>query len=208
MGVSRYWVDGQLCKGMTFAQRVTPRDLAAMAKSVMAYRARPEGYSSDVPLHYFVATAEEESSHALNLHYQEPPGTDPPETFGVYQISASEAARYGVRPEQMYELGPATSVMVSLARLHLDQIAWACAAQGYRELPVPDLWAYLAIAHNQGIGTYALDGGGALGTIRRNGVDWAAYKIRNAHLGLPIITNGYGDSCLDGGERWAEVGDL
>jgi hypothetical protein len=55
-----------------------------------------------------------------------------------------------------------------------------------------DVWAYLALAHNQGLGA-------ALKTIRTYGLDWDAYKKRNPTM-TGIIE--YGDDCISGGPAW------
>jgi hypothetical protein len=59
----------------------------------------------------------------------------------------------------------------------------------------PDLWAYLAMAHNMGQGA-------ALKSIASYGLDWDAYRARNP--GLPFVSKGYGDDVISGGRYWTD----
>jgi hypothetical protein len=58
-----------------------------------------------------------------------------------------------------------------------------------------DTWAFLAIAHNEGLGA-------AEKTIMAHGLNWSAWKKRNPRLAAMAA---YGDDCITGGDRWAEA---
>jgi hypothetical protein len=74
-------------------------------------------------------------------------------------------------------------------------------ASGVFDNDTPDLWAYLAISHNQGLGA-------ALQSINAYGMNWAAYKQRNAgSTTLPAHFAAYGDDAISGGQHWPSGSD-
>ncbi len=125
-------------------------------------------------------------------------------SVGPYQIGDEEARRYGFRLEDMTDLDKATTCMV---RMSEDNRRGLRAAAGLSDAtPDPDhmdlsgrrwpggiMRAYLAIAHNKGMGFARL-------TIQRFKMDWASYKERNPTDN--IVDHGYGDDCVTGGPRW------
>ena len=125
-------------------------------------------------------------------------------SVGPYQIGDEEARRYGFALEDMLDLGKATECMV---RMTEDNRRGLRATASLSEsAPDPDYvdpssrrWvggtmrAYLAIAHNKGMGFARL-------TIQRYGMDWTAYKERNPHDS--IVDHGYGEDCVTGGPQW------
>lgn len=125
-------------------------------------------------------------------------------SVGPYQIGDEEARRYGFRLEDMIDLDKATTCMVRMAE---DNRRGLRAATGLSDAtPDPDYvdatgrrWpggvmrAYLAIAHNKGMGFARL-------TIQRFGMDWASYKKRNTSDN--IVDHGYGDDSITGGSWW------
>lgn len=122
-------------------------------------------YSKRILPQYFVATAEHESGRALNEVDTEPDGFV---SKGIFQISDDEAKAVGLANADLLDLQQAMRVFARLMEQRLDAIQKA-AGTGYK---LPDAWAYLTVAHNQGTGA-------AMATIKNYGMDWAAYKSRN-----------------------------
>ena len=62
--------------------------------------------------------------------------------------------------------------------------------------PYPnDVWAYLALCHNQGKAA-------CLKTIKNYSLNWEAYKKRNPKL--RIVSSGYGDDVITGGPHYPQ----
>ncbi len=125
-------------------------------------------------------------------------------SVGPYQIGEEEARRYGHRLEDMLDLGLASTCMVRLAEDNRRSIRATAGLAG--NTPDPDhvdeagvqwpggaMRAYLAIAHNKGLGFVRL-------TVQRNQINWLAYKERNPYDNL--VDHGYGDDCVTGGPTW------
>ena len=87
-----------------------------------------------------------------------------------------------------------TIVMVDLAAARYTRLVQAASAWDGTlwTTGISSLWAYLALAHNQGLAA-------ALKTIAKYGVDWPAYKARNPQL---ADMGRYGDDCITGGSKW------
>lgn len=135
-----------------------------------------------------------------------------PEGFvsvGAFQIGHEEAKAYGFELADMLDLEKASSCMVQMAQHNLSQIIAAAAmAAGRGKSNAFDceeggeLWtngglrAYLAIAHNHGVGYVRA-------TIANYGLDWGRYKQRNPtdH----IVDHGYGTDCVTGGTWFKKV---
>ncbi len=125
-------------------------------------------------------------------------------SVGAYQIGREEAERFQFRLEDMLDLTKATAVMIRLAESNRAAIRSAAGIPD--RAPDPDYtdpngvrWqggavrAYLAIAHNQGVGAVRQ-------TIKTYGLDWPAYKKRNPTSN--IVTHNYGEDCVTGGPFW------
>jgi hypothetical protein len=177
-----------------------------------------------IPPQFAVGTALHESSYTLNELDVEPNGH---RTGGIFQLDVAtvnplnkgDAARVGMFEKSVYVLDDACAIFAALCEVyHLPRIYDAVdaynAANGLapinRDNPPPDVWAYLAIAHNQGLGPGDTGTKGALGTILNHGLDWAAYKARNANetagwarIGQPRSDGAvYGDDVITGGRDW------
>jgi hypothetical protein len=125
-------------------------------------------------------------------------------SVGPYQIGDEEARRYGFKLEDMVILDKATECMVRMAEDNRRGLRTAAGfvgttldpdyvdAAGHR-WPGGGMRAYLAIAHNKGMGF-------ARSTIQKYRMDWPAYKGRNPHDN--IVDHGYGDDCITGGRHW------
>lgn len=193
-------------------RRADPVDLARAAQAELS---KLPLETPRIALTYFLGTAEHESAFAQNERDTEPPDDagNSVVTDGVYQIEHEEAVAVGLPGANLFDLGEATAVMVKMMTGKLVKIV-AAAKLDPKALP-PDVWAYLSIAHNQGIGPGDTGHKGALGTILTHGLDWAAYKSRNlaeAHaagdaskLAWWLKVFAYGDACIDGGTAWPRV---
>lgn len=131
-------------------------------------------------------------------------------SVGPYQIGEEEAHRYGFRLEDMIVLDRATECMVRMAEDNRRGLRSAAGLAGTvpdpdyvdatgRRWPGGSMRAYLAIAHNKGMGFARL-------TIQRNRMDWPSYKERNPHDN--IVDHGYGEDCVTGGPKWPEATDV
>jgi len=138
---------------------------------------------------FFVATAERESGFATNEVDTEPNGFV---SEGLYQLSAEEADDIGMHDADLLDPVISTRVFARLQERRLSAIIRA--AIGPPILREPDVWAYLGLAHNQGLSA-------ALKTIKTYGLNWDAYKERNPTSRICR----YGDAMIDGGTRWPEV---
>lgn len=161
------------------------RILVAPADIVVAWRR----YTRRIPAKYGLGTAQHESSFTLNeVDTEESGGV----SKGVYQLSEGEAADAGFPQANLLGLEDATAVFCILCESRLDSIIKA-ARLDEKNLPM-DVWAYLALAHNQGL--YA-----AVKSIQRYGLNWATYKQRNPQL---AGMGRYGDDVISGGSHWTE----
>lgn len=156
--------------------RVTPQDAAVLWQK----------YSS-IPTSFAIGTATVESDFDPLCTTIERGGASPT-SKGLYQVNDGEAASVGEPGADLLDAETCTRVYANLAAGRLETLrGW-----GARE---PDIWAYLGLAHNQGMGA-------AQTTIQNYGADWDAYKARNPGARI----NRYGDYCLTGGPRYHEVG--
>lgn len=158
--------------------RVKPGILAA------AWRAR----TSVIPAEYACGTAQHESSFTRNEVDVEETGFT---SMGVFQLSLEEASQARRPDANLLTLADSVDVLAFVAEERLAAILKAAGL----ERPSLDTWAYLALAHNQGLGA-------CLKTIREHGLDWSGYKARNPQLAAMAA---YGDDCVSGGARWSEV---
>lgn len=166
-----------------------------------------------IPAQYACGTVQHETDYTLNEKDTEPSGY---ESFGIFQLGTEEQTQVGMGRTNLYALDDSVLVMGALAQNRLSRIEVATHALSYHE---PDLWAYLAVAHNQGLGA-------CLKTINLHGIDWTKYKQRNLddankalaaaqELGDAIAIAAardklawwldvfsYGDDCISGGARW------
>lgn len=180
-------------------------------------------YAPDIPAQYALGTGSHESSLTLNEKDTEISGFI---SMGVYQISSDEITEAGFDPTTLdpYSLDGCTKVFAKKSSSRTSAlIKVANLAEPY---PV-DLWSYLFLAHNQGLGA-------AIKSIQLHGLNWSDYKIRNTHAawialnqarehddGSPAATAAvneaatklkwwqsvcaYGDDVISGGPRWVDV---
>jgi hypothetical protein len=123
------------------------------------------------------------------------------QSVGAYQIGEEEAQTYGFQLIDMLDLAKATVCMIKLAehnRSALRKFAGfddTASDPDYADLQGV-VWkggtmrAYLAIAHNHGLG-YAQK------TIKTYGMDWGRYQARNPTDN--IVQHLYGEDCVTGG---------
>lgn len=161
---------------------VTAGDVAAAAARAL------NGWPLTV--RYFVATAAHESNYAVNERDTEPADDDGHrfQSWGIYQISDGEKHAVQRPAADLLSLDDATEVMMLLAMRNRAAIRVAAGLHDADADP-SDLPAYLALAHNQGREA-------ARRTILHYGLDWPAYRRRNAHARIVP----YGDDCLEKGQ--------
>ena len=134
----------------------------------------------ETPWIYYLGTAQHETNLATNERDTEPNGF---QSWGLYQISLAEAASVGLPGVDLLDPVQATQVMARLTHRRRDRLRLA-AKLAVSDADPPDLWSYVAIAHNQGEAA-------AVKTIERFGMNWMEYKRRNRRLN--IVSSGYGD---------------
>lgn len=155
---------------------------------------------------YFVGTCFHEAGCANEWDTEIATASSPAgfQSVGAFQIGDEEARRFGFTLADMLDFDKATNCMIRLAEANRYGLrAYAKLLPG---MPDPDytdergeLWpggtmrAYLAIAHNHGMG-YARQ------TIATYGMDWAKYKTRNPTDN--IVGHGYGKDCVTGGTHY------
>lgn len=155
--------------------RVTPSDAAALWSK----------YSS-IPTSFAIGTATVESDFDPLCTTIERGGASPT-SKGLYQVNDGEAASVGEPGANLLDPETCTRVYANLAAGRLESLrSWGASE--------PDIWAYLGLAHNQGLAA-------AHTTIGNYGADWNAYKARNPDARI----NRYGDYCITGGPRFHEV---
>lgn len=170
--------------------RATPADLALAWK----------GCSVVVPTRYAFGTAQHEADFATNEVDTESSGYV---SKGIFQLSTEEAASVGFGSANLLMLQDAVKVMASLSDARtlaiLRATGWACTSAD----KVPsDVWAYLTVAHNQGLEA-------CLVTIEKHGLDWAAYCKRNLEASVGTDKEefwkkvvAYGNDAISGGSLW------
>lgn len=138
---------------------------------------------SFVPSSYFVGTGKHETAFAVNEVDTEVSGF---RSYGIFQVSDEELAASSYSDADVcnaYALPSACEMFVQLAETRAHRLA------GYVNKLVSnaprDLWAYLALYHNQGWGAVQK-------TLDAYGMDWGAYKARNPGASI----NSYGDDCM------------
>jgi len=114
-------------------------------------------------------------------------------SYGLYQLNRTEQASALVWGD-LNDPEVNTKVFASISAARLASLETAAAAKGGWTSD-GDRWAYLAMAHNMGLGS-------ALKTIARYGGNWSAYKARNPSL--PFVAKGYGDDVITGGPDWSD----
>lgn len=139
---------------------------------------------------YFVATCFHEAGCTNEWDTEVATASNPTgfTSVGAYQLSADEAQRYGYKLVDMLDLTKATECMIMVAEHNRHVLREYAGITG--DDP-PDMRAYLALGHNQGLGA-------ARKTITAHGMDWDAYRERNP--GAAILK--YGDDCISGGPEW------
>ena len=144
-------------------------------------------------MQYAFGTAQHETDFTLNEVDVEMSGFC---SKGIFQLSEEEAGQAHNPGANLLDLDDSCQVLMSISAHRLDMIAQEAKLVASNPFP-PDAWAYLVIAHNQGPMA-------AVKTIRRYGLDWAAYKQRNAITEPKLLA--YGDDCISGGAKFPEGG--
>jgi hypothetical protein len=184
-----------------FAQMVTGQQVLEVV-----VKAQTRINLTNIDARYFVGTCFHEAGCVNEWDTEVATASCPPGfvSVGAYQIGDEEARRYGFRLEDMADLDKSTECMVRLAEDNRRGIRLAAGLAA--DVPDPDytdpagnVWkggamrAYLAIAHNHGMGYVKL-------TISRYKLDWPGFKQRNPTDN--IVDHGYGEDCVTGGPQW------
>lgn len=156
-----------------------PPDDKRVQVSADDVRAAWAKYTTRIPVQFAVGTAEHESTFTINEVDTEPSGFV---SKGIFQLSDDEARSAGMPDADLLSLDDSARVFARISEKRLDALISA-AKLDPAALPA-DVWAYLALAHNQGLGA-------ALKTVKAYGLDWSAYKQRNPDLVASI--GRYGD---------------
>lgn len=164
--------DGSWSPSRKDAQLIKPAALAEIARTV----------DPSVPAAWYVTVAQHESNFAANERDTEESGF---QSWGLWQVSQEEAARVGRAGVDLLQPGQCLDVFSRLVHAYRMAIRAAVAIPDGDPDP-PDLWAYVACAHNQGLRA-------ALATISHYGLDWDAYARRNPTVRL--VSSGYGSDC-------------
>src|SRR6266567_4824241 len=170
---------------------VQPRDVAAAWRAATRPIVTVLGPLT-ISARYAVGTAQRESDFSLNEVDTEPSGFV---STGIFQLSDDERQEVKLPGVDMTTLDGSISVMVPLSQRRMISICQATVNIGGQSITNAlrgDLYAYLAIAHNEGLHA-------ALKSIGRYGLDWLAWKTRNPHLSQMGY---YGDDCITGGALW------
>ncbi len=146
-------------------------------------------HSTRIDARYATGTAQHETDYALNEKDTEPSGFI---TMGIFQLSDEECVEAKLATANIYTLEGACMVLATIAEKRLDAILKASGLSELECLP-QGVRAYLAIAHNEGLGA-------CLKTIHTYGLDWKAWVVRN-HVKLPEMV-AYGNDCISGGSGW------
>jgi len=180
--------DGVFTSNRSDAHHVDPSDVLAVARSV----------SSRVPGQFFVGTAQHESGFVVNERDSGDQG-DGTDSDGIFQLSRSEAIKSGHPAADLFDLGDAATVFAILMHRNLDRILSAAGNSSY---PPGDVWAYLAMSHNQGIGAVE-------DSIRKFGLNYSGpggYRERNKNTVKPGFNGpniiAYCDDVISGGKSW------
>jgi hypothetical protein len=195
--------DGRrVADGPGVRNRVTPR---AIAKAWLRE-------TRIVPPQFSVGTALHETNYTANELDIEPNGHT---TGGLFMLDVptlsppiiGDAIAVGMPEKNIYDLADACAVFAALSERRLRRILDATdlwlADHGFgpvdHDNPPPDVWAYLALAHNQGLGA-------CLKTIATYGMNWEDYKRRNPSVNISMVRNGriYGDDAISGGPDWLD----
>ena len=208
MSTSYRQADGSFTSdGPIYAGGASAGDTATMARAVAVSWYKVERV---IPTQFAVGTQLHETNYKINERDIEASGHT---TGGGFQLDVptfspfvvGDAVSAGMPDKDVYDLDDACAIFAARARYYLTRIISATnkynAAQGAAALDesaLPsDIWAYVAIAHNQGLGA-------ALLTIATYGLDWSAYKARNPTVNIAMDRGSgiYGDDVISGGVDW------
>jgi len=159
------------------------RRLAIASDIISTWRAA----TTVIPAQFALGTAQHEASFTVNEKDTEPSGYI---SMGIFQLGQEEIDHVKVPGADVYTLAGSVALYVPLAleRLHkLLVISFLDAT-----CPPADIWFYLAMAHNMGLGA-------ALKSIKEHGLNAAAWTARNPQLAQAAV---YFNDCITGGKHW------
>jgi hypothetical protein len=147
-------------------------------------------YSTDIPARFALGSAYHESHYNPGENdIGDQPNQADSTSYGLYQLNRTEQAAALVFGD-LNDADTNTKVFAAVQATRLAAIRAASGGDDHGD----DVWAYLGMSHNMGLGS-------TLKTIAQHGLDWQAYKDRNPDL--KFVTGGYGDDCISGGPDWS-----
>lgn len=150
-----------------------------VSKDQLAAALRRAG--TTIPDAFYFGVVDHESAWKLDEQTVETTGAV---ALGLFQILNGEVAQHGDVGAFLVDIDRQAELMVERTEDNRARIREAAGVPA-DALDPWDTGAYLALAHNEGIGA-------ALQTIEAYGMDWDAYKARNPGRRI----NAYGDDCL------------
>jgi hypothetical protein len=182
--------DGTRTGDRSWAHHVAPVDVVNAWRNV----------SSRIPARFAVGSALHESGYAVNEIDAGDQG-DGSDSIGIFQLSKAEASDAGHPLADLTDLDQAATVFAITMHKKLDAIVKAT-NDGNDLYDDDDLWAFLQIAHNQGLGA-------ALATIKAHGANYSGpggYRERNIGINKPGFNGphiiAYADDVISGGHDW------
>lgn len=141
-----------------------------------------------IPAQYAIGTCQHESDFVSNCDTLESNGQ---KSKGLFQINSTEAVESGYGITDPFDMLNNLTIFAVISEKRLDKIL---ASVRYPSNVPTDTWAYLFIAHNQGISA-------SLKSIATYGMDWEKYKSRNPNPSW----HAYGDDVISGGKYWSDI---
>ncbi len=180
--------------------------------------------TSTIPAYVAVGMAERESSFTLNEEDTEEDGYV---STGIFQLggdtrrSALARGLVSAAVADFCNLDDSCKVLACVLEGNLATIiktAIDASARGLGKSPydasgtlIPDVWAYLAVSHNIGMGSASNSnpgGKGILPGLVAFGLDWPRAFVA-AHPSMADRQVNYGNTAMSGGSKWtADLGEL
>lgn len=182
-------------------QRLTEADVVALARA----------HTFGLPVGFFVGMALRESGYCTNeidTDYDEDGNPRPNKTYGLLMINRAEAAGAlnlieAVDPSLLADPAKNLAVGATIFARYKAALELAAGTRGDSPYTDDEMAAYVAIAHNIGIG---IPGGskGMVPSVLRSGIDWADFKSRNPSMSRQAS---YGDTVIDYVRKYPELGN-
>lgn len=187
--------DGTFTTDRSYAHHLAPSDVLGIWR----------GLSSDIPGRFIIGTVEHESDFIVNERTPGDQGDGTP-SDGLTQASRAEAIKAGKPLADLFDAAENLTVYAITQHRNLSELHDLIAG---KPLGSPsDIWAWLSMAWNQGMGS-ASTGKGVRGSIAKHGPDYSGpggYRERNKSLQHPGFNGpaiiAYCDAVISGGKYW------